>query len=339
MDALIFLCIALFGAIVPTVFYVYLVYWLDRYEREPVWLLALAYLWGAIPAILLALVPEVIFDKLVSDLLGKNDLANALSYGVSPPLFEESGKGVFLIGLLLVFWQHFDDPVDGIVYGSMVGFGFAMTENLFYFLGAFEQGGLGGGLVNIFMRNVIFGLNHAFFTSWVGLALGWARTHHGLFHRVIVPVLGWMAAMFFHSVHNLGATFAEATLCFSFLIAFFSDWGGILLMTVLAFWFIGHERRWLTSELEPEVASGLITPQELQVITSSTQRAYTRLSALLSKGWGAYRRLGQFFAAATDLAFTKHQLHMFGEERGNSAEIARLRERLLALRTASGASS
>jgi len=317
--------VLLLALFVPTILYVNLVWWLDRYEREPVWLLALAFFWGAIPAVLLVFVPEILFDRILDTALPAGGLKNALSYGVSPPLFEESAKGIFLIGLMLMFWHEFDDPLDGIVYGSMVGFGFAMTENLFYFVGAAQSGGVGGEIFNIVVRAVLFGLNHAFFTAWTGLALGWARTHSGVLNRVLVPVLGWLTAMFFHSIHNLGATFAQATVCLSFLIAVLSDWGGILVMTIIAFWLIGRERQWLVAELQPEVASGLLTQQEFDVLTSSLRRGRLRLTALTGRGWPAYRRLGRFFQAATDLAFKKHELRSFGEERGNSAEIARLR--------------
>lgn len=324
--------VALFGAIVPTIFYINLIWWLDRYEREPIRLLALAFCWGAIPAVILVLIPEVVFDQLLYGLLGKNGVTDALSYGLSPPLFEESAKGIFLVALLLLFWQHMDDPLDGIVYGAMVGFGFAMTENLVYSFSAYSESGLGGQLVNLFLRTIVFGLNHAFFTSWTGLALGWARTHLGFVNRFVVPVLGWMAAMFFHAVHNIGMTFAEATFCLSFLIALVSDWGGILLMTVIAFWLIGRERQWLVTELQPEVASGLLSQQEYDILISSVRRAQVRFKALVSQGWSAYERLGQLFATATDLAFTKHQLRAYGEERGNTREIERLRARLQMLK-------
>jgi hypothetical protein len=257
-----------------------------------------------------------------------------LSFGISPPLFEESAKGIFLIALLLLFWPEFDDPLDGIIYGSIIGFGFAMTENFFYSLSAASEGGIGGQIFNILLRSGLFGLNHAFFTSWTGLGIGWARTHTGIVNRLVVPVLGWLTAMFFHSIHNLGATFAEATACISFLISVVSDWGGILLMTIIAFWFVGREQKWLVTELMPEVASGLLTQQEYDVIVSSRRRTRARLQALFQRGFGAHYRLGRFFATASELAFKKHELSAYGEERGNSAAIAQLRTRLQAMRAA-----
>ena len=44
------LIVAVLGALIPTIIYVLFIWWLDRYEKEPLWLLALAFLWGAIPA-------------------------------------------------------------------------------------------------------------------------------------------------------------------------------------------------------------------------------------------------------------------------------------------------
>ena len=54
--------------------------------------------------------------------------------------------------------------------GALIGFGFSMTENLLFFL---YYGDLDRAL---WIRGVFFGLNHAFFTSLVGLALGAARS-------------------------------------------------------------------------------------------------------------------------------------------------------------------
>lgn len=332
MEVVLFLCFAVPGALLSTALYVYVVYWLDRYEREPLWLLSLAFLWGAVPAIVLAVIPQLLIDNAVLGMFGKGQFTDAINMGLSAPLTEESAKGIFLVLLLLVFWQHVDDPLDGIVYGSMVGFGFAMVENVLYFLGALDSGGAGGLLLNMFLRGVVFGFNHAFFTACTGLGLGWARTHAGLLSRVGAPVLGWIAAVFFHGVHNLGATFAEATACLSFLGSFLFDWLGIFAMTATALIFLRRQKSWLVAELRPEVASGLLTPEEYEVVISSRRRASARLAALGSQGWSAYRRLGQFFGIATELAFTKHQQSEYGEERGNAAEIALLRDRLRTLR-------
>jgi RsiW-degrading membrane proteinase PrsW (M82 family) len=52
------LFLSLLVAGLPTVFWAALVWWCDRYEREPIRLVTAAFLWGALPAVVLALALE-----------------------------------------------------------------------------------------------------------------------------------------------------------------------------------------------------------------------------------------------------------------------------------------
>ncbi len=216
--------IAILGALIPTLFYVLFVWWLDRYEKEPAWLLALAFLWGAVPAALLSVILEILFD-LPLTILGEESLAaNLISVAIGAPLIEESCKGVALLGLLLLFRREFDDVLDGIIFGAMIGFGFAFTENsLAYFLPILSEEGIGAGLLNILMRAVVFGLNHAFWTGITGAALGYARVSRTWGWRLLVPLGGWGLAMSLHGIHNAGATLAEHTGCLSLLLSLVVD--------------------------------------------------------------------------------------------------------------------
>ena len=59
------------------------------------------------------------------------------------PIVEEFAKG---LGVFLIFVsarRAFDGPIDGIVYGALVGAGFAFTENIQYFAVSFIEGGVG----------------------------------------------------------------------------------------------------------------------------------------------------------------------------------------------------
>src|SRR5215208_7028531 len=157
---------AILAAAIPTAIYGMLVWWLDRYEKEPPWLITAAFLWGSLPAIGLALLFELGLQiPLAHSPLGP-DLA---AWGLAP-LVEEPVKALALVGLFLLARREFDGPLDGIVYGSLVGFGFSMTENALYFV---RYSGNLGAL--FWVRSIFFGLNHAFFTSLVGLALGAVR--------------------------------------------------------------------------------------------------------------------------------------------------------------------
>ncbi|HSJ53514.1 MAG TPA: PrsW family intramembrane metalloprotease [Anaerolineae bacterium] len=318
--------VALLGAVIPTVFYVTFLWWLDRYEKEPVWLLGLAFAWGALPAAFLSVVAEVAFDASITLVAGESLLADLASVSVSAPLIEESAKGVALIALVLLFRREFDNVLDGIVYGAMIGFGFALTENLFaYFLPILASEGLGAGLTNIFMRTVVFGFNHAFWTATTGAAVGYARLSPLPLRRLLLPIAGWAGAVFLHGVHNAGASLVEQTLCLSLGISLGVHWGGLGLLIAVALLVSRRESQWIERGLVEEVRRGILTPHEFDVLRSATHRRAVRWQALGRGGRPAYRAVGAYFQHATELAFTRHHLRLVGDQGGDLAEIERLR--------------
>src|SRR5690606_36116843 len=87
--------------------------------------------------------------------------------------------------------------------------GFAMTENLLYFIGAYGEGGFGSLTVIIYLRSIVFGLNHAFYTSLIGIGLGIARHKRSFLPRLLWASVGLASAIFAHALHNLGASLAS----------------------------------------------------------------------------------------------------------------------------------
>ena len=321
--------VAVLGALIPTLFYVAFIWWLDRYEKEPLWLLALSFLWGAIPAAMVSVFFELFFDASIATLGASSIVADLASVSVSAPIVEESAKGIALIGLVLVFHREFDDVLDGIVYGAMIGFGFAFTENLFgYFLPILAEEGLGAGLTNIFLRTVVFGFNHAFWTGVTGAAVGYARLSSTWGRRLLVPVGGWMLAVVLHGMHNAGATLADRTLCLSLGVSFVIHWGGLLLLLAVAYFTWRRESRWIQRGLIEEVRRGSLTAEEFNLLGSAGQRQRVRWRAWRRGGRAAYRAVGYYYQCATELAFKKQHLRSLGDEGGNLEEIRRLQEAL-----------
>lgn len=326
--------VAVLGAVLPTVFYVAFVWWLDRYEKEPLWLLALSFLWGAIPAAIVSVLLELVLDIPIAAVGGDTLMADLASVSVSAPLVEESVKGIALIGLVIGFRREFDDIMDGIVYGAMIGFGFAFTENLFsYFIPILTTEGIGSGLTNIFLRAVVFGFNHAFWTGITGAALGYARLARSRARRLLVPLLGWTAAVLAHGIHNTGAVLVEETSCLSLVISLLVDWGGVLLLLLIAALVLRKESQWIERGLQEEVRRGALSPEEYALLRSAGQRMWVRWQAWGQGGRAAYREVGQYYQTATELAFVKQHLRSLGNEDGNIAEVERLRG-ALALRRA-----
>ena len=192
--------LSIVAAVIPTMLYVLLFYWADRYEREPLTLLAAAFVWGALPAVAVSLLVEFLFELPRFTNVGDNTLiANVLV----APIVEETAKWLALLAIYFFKRQEFDGPLDGLIYGALIGFGFAMTENILFFIGAVQQGGYAALSSAVFMRSIVFGMNHAFYTALAGIALGIASNTDAPITRDLWIWAGLLQAIVAHSLHNL----------------------------------------------------------------------------------------------------------------------------------------
>jgi RsiW-degrading membrane proteinase PrsW (M82 family) len=330
MEIILGVLLSLLAGVIPTVIYAAIIWWFDRYEKEPLWLLAVTFLWGAIPAILFSLIAELILGIPVS-VLGEGLLTDVVESGGVAPVVEEIAKATALLGLFVFLRREFDTVLDGIIYGALVGFGFAMTENVLYFLGSlFTEGWTEWGIV-VFLRAIVFGLNHAFFTSLTGAALGFARLSRVAWEKWLVPLFGLGLAIAFHALHNIGTSLAELS-CLTLLFSFLTDWGGVLVVFAVILLAAQQEKKWITQELEEEVTSGILSQADYALTVSYRQRSVARWEALMGWSWQRWRQLGRLFHLATELAFKKYQLRTAGDGEETTATIARLRSQIVALR-------
>ncbi|MFQ5436284.1 MAG: PrsW family intramembrane metalloprotease [Anaerolineae bacterium] len=317
------LFISIIAAAIPALFYVALIYWVDRYEKEPLWLLITAFFWGAIPSILIAFIFNTLFSLPIY-LLAGDVTGDALAATLIAPPVEESIKGLMVLGIFFLWRHEIDSPLDGIIYGAMVGMGFAMVENVYYFVNVFGEGGLEAWGMNVFIRAVIFGLNHALFTGVTGLGVALARMTPNQVARLVLPIAGWVTAMFLHFLHNASVSFSSA-LCF---LALLSDWGGVFLVILIIVWALWQERQWLRKYLAEEVQLGTLTVSQYKLAVSGRQRSRTLFHTLTSQGLGAYGRNRRFFQRCSELAYKKHHLTLFATKK-NRLLVDKAREALL----------
>ncbi len=319
--------IAILAGFGLAVVYAFIVWWFDRYEKEPWPLLIGAFVWGAVPAVILALIVELILDIPIKSVLGSELEYNFVGSAVVAPLVEEFFKGLAVLAVFFLFYRGFDGVLDGVVYGSTVGFGFAAVENVLYFVSALDKSGIGQMFISIFMRAFVFGFNHAFFTSLTGIGLALARTSRSWATRLIVPVFGFGLAVAAHALHNGGAAITPVMKC-GILVSFTSDWTGLLALFVIMLLAAWQERKWIVKFLADEVTSGLITPSQYRAACSYLVRVGERVEALGRGNVRLFFRLGRFYQLMTLLAFRKYQLIHFGDERGNRAEVERWRREI-----------
>ncbi|MDH5401528.1 MAG: PrsW family intramembrane metalloprotease [Candidatus Heimdallarchaeota archaeon] len=134
----------------------------DKYEKEPKLQLFVAFFFG-----IASIFPSLVVSLILMLILPSNDFISAV---IIAPLVEEFFK--FIMVLALSKDRNFDGPLDGLIYGSMVGAGFAAGENLFYGINALLEGGIGLGVFLATIRSLTQIIGHPFYTGIVGAGIG-----------------------------------------------------------------------------------------------------------------------------------------------------------------------
>ncbi len=237
------------------------------------------------------------------------------------PLTEELVKGFGVLLIFVFFRREIDSVLDGLIYGSMVGFGFAAVENIFYFAGQADAGGL---IVLFFLRAFIFGMLHALFTGLTGVGLALGRFSPNLLMKAVWPVLGLGAAMATHALHNYFATLGGGHL----LLAILGIGCGLLWFAVTMALCLYHENRWVRIQLSEEVDLGVLYAEQALAAANFWSRSpLCGISHGIGKAWRRHRLLHE----ATELAYQKQKAIRHGADPGESARIAALRERVRVL--------
>jgi RsiW-degrading membrane proteinase PrsW (M82 family) len=308
----------------PALIYAAIVYWLDRFEKEPLHLLAGAFFWGAVVATIGAIFATSVLELSVQIITGSAAVAEITGTTLLAPLVEESLKGMAVLLIFLSFPYEFDSVLDGIVYAAITALGFAATENVLYlyFQGYATDGA--AGLTSLFILRVLLGgWGHAVYTSFTGIGLAVARLQRGWAIKVIAPFAGWGVAIFLHALHNSMATILGDQLGLGgVIVTLLVDWMGWAVALGLVIWAIFRERRWMSSYLREEVDLGTISAEQYRIACSIRAHIGACASGQASR---------QFYGACAELAQKKHQLATLGEERGNSARVSTLRASLAQL--------
>jgi RsiW-degrading membrane proteinase PrsW (M82 family) len=311
---------------IPMFLFAGFIYFLDRYEKEPILLLGVAFFWGAIVASGAAFLINTVFGVGIYLITGSEGAMDLTTGSIIAPLVEESLKGFAVLLIFLIFRNEFDSVLDGIIYAAVTALGFAATENAYYIYAyGFAENGWIGIIVLTFIRVILVGWQHPFYTSFIGIGLATARlTRNGLV-KFGAPVLGWVVAVITHSAHNtIASLFGSSALIFGTLL----DWLGWLIMLGFIVFTIYRERKMISTFLRDEVSLGTLTAHQYQVSYSAWSRMKASFSALTS---GRYRATNRFYQICANLAHKKHQLSRLGNESGNTAIILKLREELYKL--------
>jgi RsiW-degrading membrane proteinase PrsW (M82 family) len=317
---------AFFFGFVPMFLFAAFINWLDRYEKEPKLLLGAAFLWGVVIAGGGAYILNTAVGMGIYSLTGSASAADFSTTSIAAPIIEEALKGFAVLIVFLIFRNEFDSILDGVVYGAITAMGFAAIENVLYiYRNGFQDGGWGGFWTLVFIRVVLVGWMHPFFTSFTGIGLAVARTNRNLLIKIIAVPAGYTVAVMTHAFHNTFSTVIGGG--GGFILGLIADYIGYAFMLGFIIWMIVNERSILKRQLVEEVNSGAISPQQYHTAISFFQ-TNAHLSALTS---GTLRSTSRFYQVLGELAHKKEQLQKHGEERGNTRIIEKLRTEMLQL--------
>ncbi len=299
------LIIGLVCATLPVPIYVMLLLWIDRYESEPLWMLATAFFWGALIAVFVAFIFNTGISIIAMIATHNAQVGESVGAVISAPIVEESCKASILLVLFLWKKDEFDGIVDGIVYAGMVGLGFAMTENVLYY-GRAVQGGLGGLTFIFILRGMAAPFSHPLFTSMTGIGLGWSRQSNNAFVKVLAPLFGFMLAILMHATWNGSAVFGGAA---GFFVSYFLIMGPAFIITLMVIAFsLRREGRIVRQFLYPDYQRGFFDPSEYEKLCTIHGRMGLSWNALTQQGFSKWRTRMRCNQLASELAFHRSRV-------------------------------
>lgn len=337
--------------LVPALGVSLLVSFIDRYEREPWLVLLAAFFWGALIAIPPVLLIERTLNATVLAQFGGIDLAGGLAHAAvqafSAGVTEEVLKGAGLLLLLLALRDEFDNVTDGIVYGLLIGAGFAMVENFIYFaLSPSAE-----------LRFLLFGrialgwLSHSTFTALVGAGFGYARETAERRRRWRAPLIGLLAAIALHTFFDFVAFAAHFVVTQAIvqpqqvrvlalgtlLLSYGPLFAAQAVVLRIAFASLEREAAIVRAYLAPEVLAGVAMPDEYLLVQHAHLRSQAEWRFLLEYGFRTYLTARALHQTLTGLAFRHWHVAMGDPAKASErqpedvyrARIARLRRSLL----------
>lgn len=178
------------SAVAPIMVIIIFIYVQDKYDKEPLWLLILNFVFGAVISVIIVTVIYLITDSMLP-------LNNNFS------IWQQFIRAFLVVGLSEEFSKYivvryfaqprraFNEPFDGIIYAVMVSMGFACTENILYVL----NGGYDVALIRAFTAVPA----HATFGIIMGYFMGKAKFSN---NRFKLNMAGLFFAVLFHGAYD-----------------------------------------------------------------------------------------------------------------------------------------
>lgn len=279
---------SLFAAILPMLIYLVLIWWLDKYDREPMFFVFFHFLWGAFGAITLSLSGSMALNALTGVLGQTTNSSSIVQTIIFAPFIEEIAKGSLL--LFTILSRKFDNITDGLVYGGAIGLGFGMTENFIYFLTYGNS--LETWFQIVLIRSLFSAMMHCVSTGFFGALLAIARFSSKNM-KISFPFLGLFIAMLIHFLWNAFVS-VQNTFFYGFLFMFLL----VLFFFMIFMICINNEKKIIERELLEESKMNIIPETHIKILSSHLR---------FRRGWIDESIRTHYSRFAIRLAFSKNQ--------------------------------
>jgi len=298
--------VGLFLGLLPIPLLVALILYLDRMEPEPRALLAAIFGAGAGVAVITALLGRVLNTGVITtpDLRPHSSVEVTVSVGAAlgGAIVAETLNGLVLLALLASRRTEIDGVEDGVVYGSMVGLGFALVANVYAYSIAWNSGAV--AVADEFARRGIFGpVFQALCTTLIGLGVAYAAARPAAAGRYLAIAAGWVAAVALDALWNHSVREGGTSLAITYVILLAVLAGLVAAVVADRRRVVAMINRFLPDFEHPEV----VTVHDIPMLASLRWRRLGRQWARLNIGVVGRRAMAQYQLAATELAMACHR--------------------------------
>lgn len=220
-------------------------HWADAYEHET----KESLIWTAVFGCGISAIITMILYAIIPDDLESNFIVS---------LVEESSKAIVMFPL--IYLRFVNSWTDGLVFGSMAGLGFSISEDFWYALDSDSP------LETIISREIYSIFGHSLFSAFLFAAICAIYLHSRKKIFLLTAALGIGS----HWLWNVGIEFIDINDFFLYAIV------PPAAFVLLAYSLRSHEKNELVFWGEKSVESGAISPEELALAYDLNLRKRTR---------------------------------------------------------------
>jgi hypothetical protein len=316
--------------------YLFAVRFIDFNEKEPLWAVLMLFGSGLVAAVVLLVGANVAG----ATFLELNPIAGALTTELVRFLALSVGFGALVAIGNKRGYSEVNGLMDGVVYGSAGGFGFAtglsFTREILMPTEATLMGA--GSAAAGYGEMALMGVSDGVFGAIVGVGFAAAIEAKKPIMRTAGPLGGLIAAVLGHLAYDYiahGNPFSDSAVARKW-IGLALPLVAVALITIIA---LRGENKAIAEELTAEAETGACTPDELKVLQSLFSREALYFKRLFKFDFGGWNMLHSLHNRQVQLALAKRRVSEETDDeqrKANAGEVAHLRVAVFELKKALG---